>query len=134
MQFNQCDCLKLNQFYKRHKDKARAKPTDVMYAASDNDIIYSGLRLLSYSHYYFLRSVFTAPNARGQGIACQLLTHVIGKHSQPIYTLPTLEAVSLYKRLGFVEVDPIDIPVELLASYRRFRQAAKGPTVMVINN
>lgn len=134
MQFNQCDCVKLNQFYKHYKDKARAKPSDVMYAASQHGTLYCGLRLLRYSHYYFLRSVFTAPDVRGQGIASQLLAHIISQHPQPIYTLPTPAAVSLYQRLGFVDVNHEDIPAELLASYRRFRQTAKGPTVMVINN
>ena len=134
MQFHKSDCLKLNQFYKQHKDKARAKPTDSIHVATEADIIYAGLRLLSYGNYYFLRSVFTDPAIRGQGLATKLLTHTISEYSHPIYTLPTAAAVSLYQRLGFKTVDVDDIPAELSSSYRRFRQSSQDPTVMVINN
>ncbi len=50
----------------------------------------------------------------------------------PIYTLPTPLAAPLYIRLGFKPIDRDEIPSELLASYRRFRQSDNGPTVMVI--
>ena len=134
MQFKECSCLQLNQFYKQHKDKARAKATDVIYVAIEKEVIHTGLRLLRYDEYFFLRSVFTAPKFRGQGIASALLSEVIKGCSHPIYTLPTAEAVGLYQRLGFKDVATCDIPAGLSASYRRFRQSSKGPTVMVINN
>lgn len=134
MLFIKSDCTTLNQFYKRHKDKARAKPSDLMYIASEDEVIHAGLRLLPYSDFLFLRSVFTAENARGQGIASQLISQAVNEASLPIYTLPTAEAMSLYQRLGFQAVEISDIPSELTASYRRFRQSSKGPTVMVINN
>jgi N-acetylglutamate synthase-like GNAT family acetyltransferase len=138
LQFEQCDCLILNQFYKQYKDKARAKPTDLMFIAHEKDVIHSGLRLLPYENYLFLRSVFTSPTNRGHGTASQLITHAINaalkEGSQPIYTLPTPAAMGLYERLGFKAVAVSDIPPELVASYRRFRQSSNGPTVMVINN
>lgn len=133
MQFKKSDCLKLNQFYKQNKEKSRAKPTDSIYVAIEGDDIHAGLRLLSYGDYYFLRSVFTAPGIRGQGIASKLLAHAISQFTQPIYTLPTLNAVGLYQRLGFKAVNSKDIPAGLSSSYRRFRQASQDPTVMVIN-
>ena len=138
LQLKQCDCLTLNQFYKKHKDKARAKSTDLMFIACGAETIHAGLRLLPYENYLFLRSVFTSPAERGQGTASKLITYAINatmkEYSQPIYTLPTLAAVGLYERLGFEAVAISDIPVELIASYRRFRQTSNGPTVMVINN
>jgi N-acetylglutamate synthase-like GNAT family acetyltransferase len=125
---------KLNQFYKQYKDKARAKPDDLMYiAANEEDQTCAALRLLPYEGFLFLRSVLTAPQHRGLGIASSLIEYVIKKHEGPIYTLPTLQALSLYRRLGFQPVSTPEIPVQLLASYRRFRQANNGPTVMVIN-
>jgi len=133
IQFKKSDCSELNQFYKQHKEKSRAKPTDSLYVAIEEDIIQAGLRLLSYGDYYFLRSVFTAPAIRGQGIATKLLTHAISEHTLPIYTLPTFSALSLYQRLGFKPVDTKDIPAGLSSSYRRFRQPSQDPTVMVIN-
>lgn len=134
MLFIKADCTKLNQFYKQHKDKARAKPSDIMYIASENDSIYAVLRLLPYNNFLFLRSVLTAPEARGKGIASKLITHAVKQQSLTIYTLPTPSALNLYYRLGFEPVDQKNIPIELTSSYRRFRQASKGPTVMVINN
>lgn len=134
MQFKKSDCLKLNQFYKQHKNKARAKPTDAIHVAMEGNVIHAGLRLLSYGEYFFLRSVFTAPTIRGQGVASKLLGHVISEYSQSIYTLPNLAALSLYQRLGFKAVEEEDIPPELVASYRRSRQSSPASTVMVINN
>jgi len=134
MQFKKSDYLKLNQFYKQHKDKARAKPTDAIHVAMEGDVIHAGLRLLSYGDYLFLRSVFTAPTTRGRGVASKLLSHTISEYSQPIYTLPTLAAFGLYQRLGFKAVAVEDIPAELVTSYRRFRQSSPASTVMVINN
>jgi N-acetylglutamate synthase-like GNAT family acetyltransferase len=124
----------LNHFYKLNKDKARAKPNDLMYAAISNDKTpCAALRLLPYEQFLFLRSVLTSPDYRGQGIASALIQYAINQNSCPIYTLPTPLAVSLYKRLGFIEVEKQEIPAQLLASYRRFRQADNAPTVMVIN-
>lgn len=134
MKFKESNCLLLNQFYKRHKEKSRAKPTDTIYVATEGDAIQAGLRLLSYGDYYFLRSVFSAPAIRGQGIANKLIAHALSEQTQPIYTLPTPAAVGLYQRLGFKPVDSKDIPAGLSASYRRFRQPLQDPTVMVINN
>lgn len=138
LQFEQCDCIKLNQFYKQYRDKARAKPTDLIFVAFEAEVIRSGLRLLPYDDYLFLRSVFTSPAERGQGTASKLITYAINaairEYSQPIYTLPTPAAMGLYERLGFKAVAVSDIPLELVASYRRFRQSTNGPTVMVINN
>lgn len=133
IQFKKGDCVTLNRFYKRHKDKARAKSSDSIYIAQQGDTVYAGLRLLGYGNFYFLRGVLTAPNARGQGVASQLINHAIRECSAPIYTLPLPTAVGLYQRLGFRPIDGPDIPIELSASYRRFRQTTNGPTVMVIN-
>ncbi|MEH6450341.1 MAG: GNAT family N-acetyltransferase [Oleispira sp.] len=133
MQFKKSDCLKLNQFYKQHKDKARAKPTDTIHVAIEGDVIHAGLRLLSYGDYFFLRSVFTAPAIRGQGVASKLLSHTLSEYSQAIYTLPTPAAIGLYQRLGFKAVEEENIPTELVVSCRRFRQSSPASTVMVIN-
>lgn len=133
IQFKNSNYLELNQFYKQHKEKSRARSTDSIYVAIEDDVIQCGLRLLSYDDFYFLRSVFTAPNSRNQGIASKLLIHTINDFSQPIYTLPTQSAADLYRRLGFKAVELADIPTELAASYRRFRHSSEDSTVMVIN-
>lgn len=134
MKFASHDCLQLNRFYKQNKDKARAKPSDLMYGAVDDDgQTCSVLRLLAYDEFLFLRSVLTAEEFRGHGVASTLIRYAINQQIQPIYTLPTPLALSLYQRLGFTPVNLADIPNELLASYRRFRQSTNGPTVMVIH-
>ena len=124
----------LNHFYKLNKDKARAKPSDLMYAAiNSNKTPCTTLRLLPYDQFLFLRSVLTSQDYRGQGIASTLIRYAINQHPCPIYTLPTPLALPLYKRLGFIEVKQKDIPVQLLVSYQRLRQTHNAPTVMVIN-
>lgn len=134
MQYLSSNCQQLNQFYKQHKDKARAKPEDLMYIAiNEEGIICSVLRLLPYQGFLFLRSVLTAQQYRGSGIASDLIEHAIGQQSDLIYTLPTEQALPLYQRLGFKALSKQEIPAQLLASYRRFRQYESGPTVMVIN-
>jgi N-acetylglutamate synthase-like GNAT family acetyltransferase len=134
MQFTPSNCQQLNQFYKQNKDKARAKPEDLMYTAINEQVeVCSVLRLLPYEDFLFLRSVLTAQECRGSGIASGLIEYAIKQQSGPIYTLPTPQALSLYQRLGFQEVSKQEIPAQLLASYRRFRQSSNGPTVMVIN-
>lgn len=138
MQFISTDCVQLNQFYKKNKDKARAKPGDLMFAAlNDHGQICAALRLLPYPGFFFLRSVFTHPQQRGKGIASTLIQHAINTQINsaqglPIYTLPTESAFPLYQRLGFTSIKQAQIPAELLASYRRFKQSSKGPTVMVL--
>ena len=139
MQFISSDCLHLNRFYKDNKDKARAKPGDLMFAALDeHQHTCSVLRLLPYKDFLFLRSVVTKPEQRGKGIASALIRHAIqaqanNNQAMPIYTLPTPLALPIYQRLGFKPVEPSQVPAELLASYRRFRQSHSGPTVMVIH-
>jgi GNAT superfamily N-acetyltransferase len=138
MQFIISDCLQLNRFYKENKDKARAKPSDLMFVAQDEDEqVRAALRLLPYQGFLFLRSVLTQAEYRGQGLASELIEFVIQQQANsgvnlPIYTLPTPLAAPLYIRLGFKPIDRDEIPSELLASYRRFRQSDNGPTVMVI--
>jgi len=138
MQFIISDCLQLNRFYKENKDKARAKPSDLMFVAHDEEEqVRAALRLLPYQGFLFLRSVLTQAEYRGQGLASELIEFVIQQQANsgvnlPIYTLPTPLAAPLYIRLGFKPIDRDEIPSELLASYRRFRQSDNGPTVMVI--
>lgn len=149
MQYTTANCQQLNQFYKRNKDKARAKPQDLMYAAiNDAGQTCAALRLLEYDNFLFLRSVLTANDYRGQGIASQLIRYALAQSSRTqssrtqssraqssiIYTLPTPLAVPLYQRLGFIAVPQAEIPPALLASYRRLRQGDKGARVMVIDS
>lgn len=150
MQYLPASCQQLNQFYKQNKDKARAKPQDFMYAAiNDEGETCAVLRLLKYDisddtnydisddisddTFLFLRSVLTARDHRGQGIASHLILHALKHYEVPIYTLPTPLATSLYLRLGFEPIITKDIPAPLLASYRRFRHGDKGARVMAIN-
>lgn len=134
MRYEASSSQQLNQFYKQYKDKARAKPDDFMYIAiNEENQVCAALRLLPYEGFLFLRSVLTAPQHRGFGIASNLILHAIQNHEGPIYTLPTPQAISLYQRLGFKPVSTQLIPNPLLASYRRFRQPQAGPSVMVIN-
>jgi N-acetylglutamate synthase-like GNAT family acetyltransferase len=131
-------CIQLNQFYKENHDKARAKPTDIMFAAiNKNNHICSVLRLLPYSNFLFLRSVLTTPDCRGKGIASNLILHTLHemKHqfiSTSIFTLPTPLAQTLYQRLGFTFVEQDQIPNELLSSYRRLNHSSRKSMVMVI--
>jgi GNAT superfamily N-acetyltransferase len=134
MQYTPSSYLQLNQFYKQHKDKARAKPEDLMYIAINKEgKTCAGLRLLPYDGFLFLRSVLTAQEYRGTGIASGLIAYAIEQQTGLIYTLPTPQALPLYQRLGFQAVAKQEHPAQLLASYRRFRQSDNGPTVMVLN-
>lgn len=140
MQFTNSTHAQLNRFYKENKDKARAKPNDLMFAAiDDNQKICSVLRLLPYSQFLFLRSVLTHPESRGKGIAAGLIQYAVDiqfKQSPDlaIYTLPTPLARPLYIRLGFIPINQVDIPPELLASYRRFRRTDNDSSVMVLHH
>lgn len=134
MHYMTADCQQLNQFYKQHKDKARAKPKDLMYIAINKEgTTCAVLRLLPYQGFLFLRSVLTAQEHRGAGIASALIKYAISQQAGLIYTLPTPQALPLYQRLGFRAISTAEIPAQLLASYRRFRPSASGPTVMVIS-
>lgn len=136
------DCIQLNRFYKDNKDKARAKPSDLMYAVINKEengveTVIAGMRLLPYNDFLFMRSVLTQTEFRGQGIASQLIRFAIEELNQqdkplPIYTLPTLLAAPLYLKLGFSPVEQSQVPAQLLTSYRRFRQSADGSSVMVL--
>lgn len=132
------ECSQLNRFYKDNKDKARAKPTDIMYAVSnEKKQIIAVMRLLPYEDFLFMRSVLTTETYRGQGVATKLLRFAIEQQNRqprplPIYTLPTSMAKPLYIKLGFLPVKQALIPAQLLASYRRFRQSSDDSTVMVL--
>ncbi len=135
MQYTLADCQQLNLFYKKNRNKARAKPEDFMYAAiNEEDQICAVLRLLPYDDFLLLRSVLTAKEFRGQGIAASLIQNAMKEQNALIYTLPTPLAVSLYQRLGFQALNKEQIPAQLLASYRRFRQSNTGPEAMAIDS
>jgi N-acetylglutamate synthase-like GNAT family acetyltransferase len=135
MQYTVTHCQQLNQFYKQNKDKARARPQDLMYVAINEDgDICAALRLLTYDDFLFLRSVLTANNYRKKGIASNLIKHAIEQQSCLIYTLPTKLAVSLYQRLGFQTVSKQEIPAQLLANHSRFQRFNKDSTIMVIDS
>lgn len=113
-----------------------------MFAAIDEyDQLCAVLRFLPYSNFLFLRSVFTKHSARGQGIARELIQFSINNLVQSphtnesiiIYTLPTPRAQSLYLRIGFHPISQTQIPNELSASYRRFRQSNSESGVMVLH-
>lgn len=141
MKFISATSIQLNTFYKANNDKARAKPGDLMFAALDeHDQLCAVLRFLPYSDFLFLRSVFTQHSARGQGIAGALIQFSINhlarsshNNTPIIYTLPTPRAQSLYLRIGFHPVSQPQIPNELSASYRRFRQTNSESGVMVLH-
>lgn len=134
MQYTSSSCQQLNQFYKKNKDKARAKPDDLMYIAiNEEGITCSVLRLLPYDGFLFLRSVLTTQEYRGSGIGSSLIKYAIKQNNGAIYTLPTPQALPLYQRLGFETIPKQKIPAQLLASCRRFRHSSNGPTVMAIN-
>jgi N-acetylglutamate synthase-like GNAT family acetyltransferase len=135
MQYTLTHCQQLNQFYKQNKDKARARPQDLMYAAINEDgDICAALRLLSYDDFLFLRSVLTANDYRNKGIASNLITHALEQQTSVVYTLPTQAAVSLYQRLGFQTVAKQEIPAQLLANHRRFQRFNNDSTIMVIDS
>jgi N-acetylglutamate synthase-like GNAT family acetyltransferase len=135
MQYTFTSCQQLNKFYKQNKDKARAKPQDLMYAAVNEDgNICAALRLLTYDDFLFLRSVLTANDYRNKGIASNLITHALEQQTSLVYTLPTQAAVSLYQRLGFQTVSKQEIPAQLLANHRRFQRFNKDSTIMVIDS
>jgi N-acetylglutamate synthase-like GNAT family acetyltransferase len=135
MQYTVTHCQQLNQFYKQNKDKARARPQDLMYAAINEDGgICAALRLLTYDNFLFLRSVLTANDYRNKGIASNLIKYAIEQQSCLVYTLPTQPAVSLYLRLGFQRVSKQEIPAQLLANHRRFQRFNKDSTIMVIDS
>lgn len=135
MQYTFTSCQQLNKFYKQNKDKARAKPQDLMYAAVNEDgNICAALRLLTYDDFLFLRSVLTANDYRNKGIASNLITHALEQQTSLVYTLPTQAAVSLYQRLGFQTVSKQEIPAQLRPNHRRFQRFNKDSTIMVIDS
>jgi N-acetylglutamate synthase-like GNAT family acetyltransferase len=135
MQYTATHCQQLNQFYKQNKDKARARPQDLMYAAINEDgIICAALKLLTYDDFLFLRSVLTANNYRNKGIASNLIKYAIEQQSCLVYTLPTQLAVPLYLRLGFQTVLKQEFPAQLLANHRRFQRFNNDSTIMVIDS
>ncbi|MGK0248165.1 MAG: N-acetylglutamate synthase-like GNAT family acetyltransferase [Oleispira sp.] len=135
MQYTVTSCQQLNQFYKQNKDKARARPQDLMYAAFNKDGgMCAALRLLTYDDVLFLRSVLTANDYRNKGIASNLIKHAIEQQSCLVYTLPTQSALSLYLRLGFQTVSKQEFPAQLLANHRRFQRFNNDSTIMVIDS
>ncbi len=133
------NCIELNRFYKNNNDKARAKPSDIMYAViNEQQMIMAVMRLLPYEGFLFMRSVLTAKEYRGQGVGSQLLRFAIKQQNQqtlplPIYALPTSMAKSLYMKQGFIPVDQSQMPAQLLTSYRRFRHSTTDSTAMVLH-
>jgi N-acetylglutamate synthase-like GNAT family acetyltransferase len=135
MQYTFTSCQQLNKFYKQNKDKARAKPQDLMYAAVNEDgNICAALRLLTYDDFLSLRSVLTANDYRNKGIASNLITHALEQQTSLVYTLPTQAAVLLYQRLGFQTVSKQEIPAQLRPNHRRFQRFNKDSTIMVIDS
>ncbi len=93
-----------NKFFKRYKTNVSCNHHDLVFCASntDGDIVAAVLIRTMQPEVTLFRSLYVAPNARGNGIATALCQFALTKYQSTCFTLCKTELADFYQNLGFV--------------------------------
>lgn len=94
-----------NKFYKHFKTNVSCHRHDQTFCAlnDEREIVAAVMfRVIATTNEYLLRSLFTAPNYRHQGIAKGLCRLALDTHNARCFTLCEPSLVVFYQSLGFV--------------------------------
>lgn len=69
-----------------------------------------------------LASIVTAPERRGQGVASQVIRHLLASHTGELYLTCVDRLGPFYERFGFVAVDRAEMP----PYFRRLERVAQA--------
>ncbi len=84
--------------------------------------------------WHCLRSLVTAPQWRGQGVATQLLAFVFSHgvlQALPVYCFALEGTVRLYQRVGFVITEPALAPTFIREGYEKYRRQGRKISIMI---
>ena len=145
-EYQQLTAIKLplvNKFYKQVKARGKASGGDIVWVARDVALcsissyntsapIIAAARLTptKLNEYWLLSGVYVAQSHRNQGIASQLITHLVAQQAC-CYTFALTQLSDFYQRLGFVEVAVGDLPCELAQKFDAYRQQGRNIIAMI---
>lgn len=96
----------INRFYKSHKLNSSVNTSDRVFYKSYKDEIVAvaflrEIKSAVQQPYFLFRSLFVAPEYRGQGLARELISQSIQVTQSSIYTICSQDLMSLYAEFGF---------------------------------
>lgn len=107
LQYTHCDPSQqklANKFYKKFKTNVSCNLADQVFVAltEDGEVIAAlFFRSIDNGPEYLLRSLFVAPEYRGEGVAKTLCRLALQTHKQACFTLCEQELIRFYQALGF---------------------------------
>lgn len=112
----------VNKFYRSQKHKGSASGDEqvfVSYQSTQNENepeLVAAVRLVPYSGYFWLRSLYVKESLRGHGLGLTLLSCVHEHIQQPIYCFPYLHLDGFYGQAGYqlIETDIMPQPIQQL--------------------
>lgn len=104
--YNQCTTAEyrlVNKFFKRFKTNVSCHHQDKVFFATDHDgdIIAAVLFRLITPEVTLFRSLYVAPDARGNGVATALCQFALNAYQGSCFTLCKTELTGFYQQLGF---------------------------------
>ncbi|BDF95354.1 GNAT family N-acetyltransferase [Pseudoalteromonas sp. KAN5] len=117
LRFERLEAIKtplVNKFYSQYNARGRATKGDQVWVAYHDLIIVAACRIQHRDGYLFLSTVLVAPNRRRQGLAKQLLKHVLSNQNSLVYTFAYVELADFYQSIGFNFVLTLPTPLDTL--------------------
>lgn len=111
----------VNKFYKANRARGKAKGNEKVFVVRDGQAIVGAARVAYISGSDFLTGVQVAQSHQRRGIARALIHEIISLQEKACYTFPYKHLISLYKSLGFIEVQADDFPKPVLMRFERYR-------------
>lgn len=128
----------VNKFYKRQKQKGSASGDERVFVVntcdpitSDEHILIAAVRLVPYSGYYWLRSLYVAAPHQGKGIGSLLLAFVNEQVKQDIHCFPYTHLDRFYALSGYQLTQPAQLPMSLSQLFDRYNH--KGDNIIAMS-
>ena len=118
----------LQAFYRQEKQKIQAKDLSQYFFLQHHQEIVAALKAepIKQPDSWFIRNVWVTEEARGQGLAQQILQKTLTQlHDKPCYCLAYQHLQALYLNAGFTIVDQVSAADIFQKRFRRYQKKAE---------
>ena len=129
----------VNKFYQLVKARGKASGGDIVWvaralqtAAETGTIVAAGRLTPVKSQYWLLCGVYVGVNYRCQGIASQLISHLVNEQ-HGCYTFAYNHLKELYQQVGFSELSVEQLPAELAMRFKAYQKQGRNIIAMGSN-
>lgn len=116
----------INKLYKDFYPAGKAKRDEVLWVGESQQGVICCVRFKNIGELQLLTGMLVKPEYRGQKIATQLLQHAIPQINQkPCYCFAFKELEVLYQHVGFITLEPQQLPHDLQQRFERYCNSGK---------